>query len=120
MECSVGRAAERPEGSHIVSTNSLVVVPTDPDFIPSTDTHGRAAELLRGWLHDAEDVGVEPRDTVEFVDAGGTWEGVACPACGADVATPERGAAMSRGDRVGECVVGPPAQGVAVTTCASC
>ncbi len=84
MECSVGSAVERPEGSHIVCTNYLVLVPTDPDFIPPTDTHGRAAELLRVWLPDAEDGSCETRDTVEFVDPGGNWEGVACPAYGAD------------------------------------
>ncbi len=88
--------------------------------IPPTDTHGRAAELLRVWLPDVEDVSVETSDTVEFVDPGGNWEGVACPACGADFDTPEWGEAMSRGYRVSEGFVGPPAQGVAVATCASC
>src|SRR5712692_2828594 len=68
----------------LLNTNYLVLVPTDPDFIPPTDTHGRAAELLRVWLPDAADVSVETRDTVDFVDPGGNWEGVACPACGAD------------------------------------
>src|SRR3989442_778952 len=84
MYCSVGSAAERPEGLHIVSTNYLVLVPTDPDAHPATDTHGRAAELLRVGLPDAEDGSCETRDTVEFVDPGGNWEGVDCPACGAD------------------------------------
>jgi hypothetical protein len=47
MWCSVGSAAERPERSRLASKNFLVLVPTDPDFIPPAGTHGRAAELLR-------------------------------------------------------------------------
>src|SRR6266568_6360585 len=53
--------------------------------IPPTDTHGRAAECSGcGFL--MRDLGsCETRDTVEFVDPGGNWEGVVCPASGADV-----------------------------------
>ena len=58
-------------------------VPVDPAFKPTAVAAAQAVALLRSHLH-AESVASRFAEAVEFVDAGGNWEGVLCPACGSD------------------------------------
>lgn len=60
-------------------------VPVDPAFKPTADAAAQAVAVLRSHLH-AESIAPRFAEAVEFVDAGGNWEGVSCPACGSDAA----------------------------------
>jgi hypothetical protein len=62
----------------------LSLVPTDRLHVPALDARKRAAALLRALAPAADEVRAVVHDEVAFVDCGGNWSGVRCPACGAD------------------------------------
>ena len=78
-----------------MSESLLRVIPADSEFRPSSFAAASAEAFLRGLLPEAERVSAKSLAGVEFVDAGANWEGVRCPACGAD-AEPWWGEAMSQ------------------------
>jgi hypothetical protein len=67
-----------------MSDNWLQFVPRDPRFRPSAESAERAVELLGSFLPFAEDITAEFKEDIEFFHPGGNWQGVRCPACGAD------------------------------------
>lgn len=67
-----------------MSDSLLRYVPADPSHVPGADQVARAAQLLSRWLPMAENICSHIETQVVFVDAGGNWDGVRCPACEAD------------------------------------
>jgi DNA-directed RNA polymerase subunit N (RpoN/RPB10) len=66
----------------------LRYVPTDPKWQPTPDAAAEAALLLVEYsrpLNGATDVECEFFDEVELFHPIEMWEGVRCPACGADI-----------------------------------
>ena len=58
-------------------------VPVNPTFQPTSAAVDESVALLSDLL-PAESIVARSTEVVEFVDAGGNWEGVACPMCGGD------------------------------------
>ena len=111
--CSVRSAAKRsvPERSHIVSTNYLVLVPTDPDAHPA-DRHPRTrrgvAPGVACLLPKTEAARPATRWSLWTRVATGRVSSARRVALTCD--TPEWGEVMSRGYRGGCGFVGPPAE----------
>jgi hypothetical protein len=68
-----------------MSDLSLQLIPTDPQFVPSTVARRKAMELLRGLLPDVDEVEEIVTDEIEFIDCAENFERVSCPACGAEL-----------------------------------
>jgi len=60
------------------------LVPVAPQYVPPTMAREQAIALLRDRLSSADFIEARLHENVVFVDAGSNWEGVNCPACGAD------------------------------------
>jgi hypothetical protein len=67
-----------------MSDNWLRFTPTDPYYQPAEAAAEQVRALLRLFLPNADEITFEFSEQPVFVDAGGNWEGVSCPACGAD------------------------------------
>jgi hypothetical protein len=68
-----------------MSDDHLVVIPTDPSWLPDEIALRRAVRLVRQLAPDARDVRGTRHDEVVFVDAGESPDRVECPACGAEL-----------------------------------
>jgi hypothetical protein len=67
-----------------MSDNALRYVPINPSYQPSA-TAARDAEMtLKAMFPAAEAIVARFSEEIGFIDAGGNWDGVRCPACGAD------------------------------------
>jgi hypothetical protein len=71
----------------------LRYIPTDPQFVPTEAAAAIAQALVAQLLPAADSVVANFKNRLVFMDAGGNWDGVLCPACGAD-AEPWWGDAM--------------------------
>jgi len=69
-----------------MSDNWIVVIPEDPHFVPDEALQERAVAYLRSIAPKADEVAVRVLDGVQFVDCGSSFESVACPACGKEMA----------------------------------
>ena len=67
-----------------MSDSALRYVPIDPSFCPEPVAVAAAEAALKSMLPAAESIAAQLSEHVRFVDAGGNWEGVRCPACGED------------------------------------
>lgn len=74
----------------------MTFVPADREYVPSPAAQQRSEALLRGFAPDADEVSATAWDVIRFIDCGGNWSGVSCPACGAD-------AESWFGDQLGNC-----------------
>jgi hypothetical protein len=68
-----------------MSDDFLRLIPTDPAWRPDDVALRRAVRALRALVPDADAVHGEVHDGVVFVDPGGNFERVDCPACGAEL-----------------------------------
>jgi hypothetical protein len=64
-----------------MSDDWLIVIPGDPAWTPGPEQSARAEAVFREMLPAGTTVDVVTRDEVEFVDQGGNFERVSCPAC---------------------------------------
>jgi hypothetical protein len=64
-----------------VSDDYLRIVPVEMEFVPATESHEAAIELLEEFFPDGEECEVEVYETVQFIDQGENLEAVICPAC---------------------------------------
>jgi hypothetical protein len=67
-----------------MSDDWLRLIPTEPEYQPTTAAAERARELLVTFVPDARQVAVAFKPTVQFFHPGLNWSGVRCSACGAD------------------------------------
>jgi hypothetical protein len=70
-----------------MTDNFLILIPTDPRYIPHPDSAQAANEYLVSVL-PTEDIIWIASDSVTFVDCGNNFERVSCPACGRELAIP--------------------------------
>jgi hypothetical protein len=68
-----------------VADDHLVVIPTDPSWVPDEIALRRAVRLVRQLAPAARDVRGTRHDEVVFVDAGESTDRVECPACGSEL-----------------------------------
>ena len=71
-----------------MSTNILNLIPEDPAFVPAATAQREATQLLNGFLPGAREIAATVHDDIIFVDQGGLFETVSCPACGVEWTTP--------------------------------
>jgi hypothetical protein len=64
-----------------MSDNFLRLIPTDPTWTPSTGAAQQATATLSALVPNAESVTVELYEEVTFIDQGGNFERLTCPAC---------------------------------------
>ncbi len=50
-----------------MSTNSLILFPADPSFVPAIDAQERAAETLRNWVAPVYELTAQTEDRVQFI-----------------------------------------------------
>lgn len=65
-----------------MSDDVLKIIPDDPEFVPSPNTHKKAVSVLEEMLPDGEMCEAESFDNLQFIDGGENLEAVVCPACG--------------------------------------
>lgn len=77
-----------------MSESYCVIIPADPNAsLPETAEELRKALAL---VVGSERSRVKDYGKTQFIDAGGNWDGVACPSCGYMLTTPEWQAMMDR------------------------
>ncbi|WP_431222890.1 hypothetical protein ACQ86O_22260 [Serratia sp. L9] len=64
-----------------MSDTWLRFVPEEPSFTPTAAAAELARNLFAEFLPESEKVSAIFTDSIEFIDAGGNWSGVACPHC---------------------------------------
>jgi hypothetical protein len=67
----------------------LILIPTDPHYIPQAEHAQAANDYLLSILPEAEDIVWVWSDYVEFVDPGDNFRRVICPACGTELHMPD-------------------------------
>jgi hypothetical protein len=68
-----------------MSDNYLRLIPTDPQYVPSSEAAEVARQRLARLVPDADEVTTVVTDHAEFVDAGINFERVDCPNCGREL-----------------------------------
>jgi hypothetical protein len=63
----------------------LRLIPAAPQYVPPCTLLPTAETWLRDLFPGAAEVRSEVSDRIQFVDCGGNWMGVRCPACGNDL-----------------------------------
>jgi hypothetical protein len=84
-------------GETRMSDHWIQFVPADPRAQPTMEAGERAVQLLRSYAPEADEVTAEFKEHTVFFYPGENWEGVRCPACGAD-AEPWWGDAIRRAE----------------------
>jgi hypothetical protein len=67
-----------------MSTNVLKMIPTVPNYIPTTIERQQARDLIVSRFPDVE-VNLKIADEVLFVDPGANLKRVICPICGSEI-----------------------------------
>lgn len=70
-----------------MSDNWITLIPEDPRFVPEAERVERARARFAEIAPDADEIEVEVSDEVRFIDCGGNFECVRCPACRAEIPT---------------------------------
>ncbi len=66
-----------------MSATYLRLIPTSPSFAPNEEAQIDARTLMAASLPHARSVTAEVTAGIQFVDQGGNFDQVLCPACGA-------------------------------------
>lgn len=82
-----------------MSAHYLRVIPADPRWVPEAEAAESARLLLARLAPRAREVTAEAGEKVEFVDPGGNFDRVLCPACGSDLEPWWQGAMDAAYDR---------------------
>jgi hypothetical protein len=64
-----------------MSDTFLVLIPTQPDFIPPETAQAKALEKLKSFVSKADEVVCDTTPDIRFFDAGVNFEKVSCPMC---------------------------------------
>jgi hypothetical protein len=65
-----------------VSDNWTILIPEQPDHVPSVENQKRAEALLGELCPDADEICVEVTEQIRFEDCGQNFGKIACPNCG--------------------------------------
>jgi hypothetical protein len=64
-----------------MSDNFLVLIPVQPEYVPTLESQSTATELLRSLTVPDTSISTRTTPDIQFVDAGSNFEGVSCPMC---------------------------------------
>ena len=78
-----------------MSDNWICLIPEDPRLVPPRGRQQRAKQRLAQMAPVAGRVDAKEWDSVQFVDCGGNFERVVCPACRSDISQEWWGDRMS-------------------------
>ena len=67
-----------------MSLTILKLIPANPSYVPDKSVHDKAKAFL-AKLYKAEQIEFLTHDTIEFVDQGENFDGVACNLCGQNI-----------------------------------
>ena len=62
----------------------LILIPTDPTYVPSDEQAEAGADALEALLPRADEVSYDMFDDVRFIDGGEAFVAITCPLCGKD------------------------------------
>ena len=68
-----------------MSDNWIVLIPEDPEYVPSEFQRARARKLFEGMAPEADEIEIVVEDKVQFFHCGGNAERIRCPSCNAQV-----------------------------------
>lgn len=68
-----------------MSDDWLILIPTDPQWIPTEAQQAAARVVLERLCPNAERRDVAASDTISFRDAGANFSAIRCPNCGAQI-----------------------------------
>jgi hypothetical protein len=69
-----------------VSDSWTILIPEQPDHVPSVENQKRAEAILGELCPDAAEIRIEVTDQIRFEDCGQNFGKIACPNCGAEIA----------------------------------
>ncbi len=64
-----------------MSDNWIVLVPSDPAFLPSQPGQERRAALFRAMAPESDEIRTVTYEGIEFFDCGANFSSVSCPQC---------------------------------------
>ena len=67
----------------------LILIPTDPHYLPPSEKEQMAKDYLLSILPEADDIVCLRSDMVQFVDQGQNFERVICPVCSTELSVPD-------------------------------
>ncbi len=68
-----------------MSDNWIIVIPENPEHVPTEDAQERAVALFRRIAPQADEVEKEMSEEVRFIDCGANLSRIVCPHCGAEL-----------------------------------
>ena len=78
-----------------MSDNWILIVPKQPEHIPSLDKAHAALEFLKEAMPDADEIETVQNEHVQFFDCGANLETITCPRCSSDIGFDWWGETMS-------------------------
>jgi hypothetical protein len=64
-----------------MSDSYLILIPTDPEYVPEFSKQQKAQELFSSFVPEADEIHIEVSESIRFVHQGSNWEHVTCPNC---------------------------------------
>jgi hypothetical protein len=64
-----------------MSDNYIIIIPKEPNFVPSKEAQRKAVELFQKLTPIADEIKAEVSKTIRFVDCGENFSRVSCPKC---------------------------------------
>ena len=68
-----------------MSDNWIILIPTDPQAVPSLESRELAIKRFREITPTADEIEVKVTERVRFIDCGANFERVRCPSCGKEL-----------------------------------
>ena len=68
-----------------MSDDWIIVIPDSPDYVPSKAAQKRAEALLRSFAPRADTIEATTSEEIRFIDCGGNFERIVCPACTGEI-----------------------------------
>lgn len=68
-----------------MSDDWIIIVPTDPRFVPEPGRQLEARAWLASIAPEAEQIEIKESDQIEFFDCGSNFDRAVCPSCHAEI-----------------------------------
>jgi len=68
-----------------MSDNFLILIPQDPNHVPTADQQSEAGRRMRGLAPNADEIKTETFETVQFFDCAANFSSVSCPHCRSEI-----------------------------------
>ncbi|QDT66564.1 hypothetical protein [Calycomorphotria hydatis] len=70
-----------------MSDNYVIIIPADPEFVPTEQAQRAALEYFQEIAPSADEIESETHQLPQFIDCGGNFEWIRCPNCKTTVCT---------------------------------